>query len=150
MDSLSSLDSAVAKVMEDSAFMASGSWNMAPPAAPAISGGTIAAIGLTYVLFIAFAIVVGWKIFTKAGKPGWAVLVPIYNVIVMLEIVKRPLWWIVLFFIPLVNIVIAFILVFDMARKFGKGTGFGLGMAFLGFIFYPILAFGEAKYDANA
>jgi len=94
--------------------------------------------------------VVGWKIFVKAGKPGWASLIPIYNYVVLLEIAGRPLWWLLLMFIPLVNLVIGIVLVFDVARKFGKGVLFGLGLIFLWFLFTPILAFDDSRYDPNA
>ena len=94
-----------------------------------------------YFVFIIFFIVVMWKIFVKAGKPGWGCIVPIYNIILQLEIAGRPIWWIFLMFIPFVNAVIAIIIIFDFAKAFGKGTGFGLGMLFLPFIFFPILAF---------
>jgi aerobic C4-dicarboxylate transport protein len=89
-----------------------------------------------------------WRVFVKAGQPGWAALIPIYNMIVYLKIVGRPLWWIILFFIPLVNIVVILFTCVDLAERFGKGTGFGLGLAFLGYIFYPILGFGDARYQA--
>jgi hypothetical protein len=101
------------------------------------------------VLFIGMAVVfiAGlWKTFTKAGKPGWACLVPIYNIIVMLEIAGRPLWWLLLLFIPIVNFFVSLVVVIDMAKAFGKGAGFGLGMFFLGPIFYPILGFGSAQH----
>lgn len=98
-----------------------------------------------YFAFIAFFIVVMWKIFVKAGKPGWGCIVPIYNIILQLEIAGRPIWWIFLMFIPLVNTVIAIIIIFDIAKAFGKGTGFGLGMLFLPFIFFPILAFDSSE-----
>jgi len=88
-----------------------------------------------------------WKVFTKAGKPGWACIVPIYNVIVLLEIAGKPLWWILLMIIPLVNIVIAIILAIEVAKKFGQSSGFGLGLAFLPFIFYPVLGYGSARYQ---
>ena len=91
-----------------------------------------------------------WKIFTKAGKPGWAAIIPIYNIIVLLQIVGRPIWWLILLLIPIVNIVIAIILAIDLAKAFGKGAGFGLGLIFLGFIFYPILGFGSATYTKPA
>lgn len=88
-----------------------------------------------------------WKVFEKAGEPGWASLIPVYNLIVMLRIAGKPLWWLILMFIPLVNL-IAFILVgLATAERFGKGAGFGLGLTFLGFIFYPVLAFGDARYS---
>jgi Family of unknown function (DUF5684) len=107
----------------------------------------IGAIMLLLWLGLIVVIIAGvWKVFVKAGKPGWAALVPIYNIIVMLEIVGRPLWWFVLLLIPIVGIVIAFIISIDMAKSFGKGTGYGIGLALLGPIFYPMLGFGDAKY----
>jgi len=96
---------------------------------------------------LVFFIVVQWKIYTKAGKPGWACIVPIYNIIVLLEIVGRPLWWIILLLIPIVNIVIAIIVTIDLAKSFGKGAGYGIGLLLLGIIFYPMLAFGSATYQ---
>jgi hypothetical protein len=89
-----------------------------------------------------------WKTFEKAGKPGWAAIIPIYNMIVLLEVARRPIWWFILMFIPIVGIVIAIIVSIDVAKNFGKEAGFGLGLAFLGFIFYPILGFGDARYQA--
>ena len=99
---------------------------------------------------IAFFVWVFWRIFEKAGKPGWAAIIPIYNVIVMLEIVGRPWWWIILFFIPLVNIVIGFIVALDLSRSFGHDLAFALGLFFLGIIFYPLLAFGGDSYRGPA
>ena len=93
-----------------------------------------------------FLIAALWRMFDKAGKPGWASIVPIYNAFVMLQIAGRPGWWLLLMFIPFVNIVIAFVLALDIAKAFGKGTGFGMGLFFLGFIFYPVLGFGNAQY----
>jgi len=106
-------------------------------------------LGFLVVLYIAFILIViisHWKIFIKAGKPGWACIVPIYNIIVLLEIVGKPIWWIVLLLLPIVNIVIGIIVLFELAKVFGKSTGFGFGLLFLGFIFLPILAFGDAQY----
>lgn len=91
-----------------------------------------------------------WKIFAKAGKPGWACLVPFYNLIVLLEIVGRPLWWIVMLLIPFVNLVFVFIIAIDLAKSFGKGTGFAMGLIFLSPIFYLILGFGSARYHGPA
>lgn len=101
---------------------------------------------LLYLALIVFFIAVGWKIFTKAGKPGWAAIVPIYNIIVMLEIVNRPLWWIILMFIPIANIVVSIVLAVDLAKSFGKGLGYAIGLILLPIIFYPVLAFGSAQY----
>jgi hypothetical protein len=102
------------------------------------------------VALVVFMIAAGWKVFVKAGQPGWAVIVPIYNAVVVLKIVGRPLWWILLFLIPLVNIVIEIIVCIDFAKSFGKGTGFGIGLLLLGFIFVPILGFGDARYAGPA
>ncbi|MBG0786844.1 MAG: signal peptidase I [Anaerolineaceae bacterium] len=87
-----------------------------------------------------------WKINEKAGQPGIAALIPIYNTYVILEIVGRPAWWLLLTFIPGLNIIISIIIAIDLAASFGKGSGFGLGLIFLGFIFILILAFGDAQY----
>lgn len=98
-------------------------------------------------LAVAVLMIAGmWKTFEKAGKPGWAAIIPIYNVIVLLEIVGRPLWWILLFLIPLANIVFSFIVHIDVARSFGQGTGFGVGLTLLGWVFFPILGFGKSRY----
>jgi len=116
------------------------------------SGAAFAVFGLGFFLMMmAFAILMiaaVWTVFSKAGQPGWAVLIPIYNAIVMLKVAKKPLWWIVLFLVPFVNIVIAILVAIAIANNFGKSTGFGVGLAFLGFIFYPILAWGDAQYQA--
>jgi hypothetical protein len=101
------------------------------------------------VLYVAVLVVIIagiWKMFTKAGEPGWACIVPIYNIIVMLRIAGMPLWWLIVMLIPLVSIIPAFMLPFKTAERFGKGAGFAIGMIFLPFIFYPILGFGDARY----
>lgn len=115
-------------------------------------GDTFAGIvGLLFTLIwlaILVLVIAGmWKVFVKAGKPGWACLIPIYNVIVLLEIAGKPLWWIILFFIPLVNFVVLILVSIAVAEKFGKGAGFGLGLAFLPMIFFPVLGFGDAHYQ---
>jgi hypothetical protein len=103
--------------------------------------------GLIGLVFAAVFIVAMWKIFTKAGQPGWASLIPIYNIYVLLEVVGRPTWWLVLFLIPGVNAIAAAILMLDLAASFGKGMGFGIGLILLPFIFMLILAFGDARYQ---
>ncbi len=112
--------------------------------------GAFAALGIGYIivmlLIAAFIVACYWKLFTKAGQPGWAALIPIYNLYVLLTIVGRPAWWIILFLIPCVNIVVAILVYLDLARVFGKSTGFGVGLILLGIIFLPILAFGDAEY----
>ena len=91
-----------------------------------------------------------WKVFTKAGQPGWASIIPIFNVYIWCKIVGRPGWWVILLLIPFVNFIIGIILSIDLAKSFGKGVGFGLGLALLGFIFWPILGFGSAQYQGPA
>ena len=104
-------------------------------------------LGIFSLAVLVLYIVSMWKIFVKAGKSGWAILVPFYNTLVELEILGRPWWFLLLIiFIPVADFVIGIILIFDMARVFGKSTGFGFGLLFLSFIFIPILAFGNAKY----
>ena len=90
-----------------------------------------------------------WKVFTKAGHPGWAAIIPIYNVYILLKIAGRPAWWLLLFLIPLVNLIVGIVVSIDVAKAFAKGVGFGLGLFFLGFIFYPILGFGSDTYTGN-
>jgi len=108
----------------------------------------IGAVGMIFWLAVVALIVVSmWKVFEKAGEPGWASLVPIYNMIVMLRIAGKPVWWMILFFIPLVNLIVFIVVGVATAERFGKGVGYGLGLTFLGFIFYPMLAFGDAQYS---
>ncbi len=105
-----------------------------------VSTGAAAGMGIGMLLvvcaLILFYLIATWKIFVKAGKPGWASIVPLYNIIVLIQICCKPLWW----------IIISPFLVFPLATRFGKGTGFALGLFFLSPIFWPILAFGNSKY----
>ena len=105
------------------------------------TGTLVVELGL-FALFVVGA----WRVFKKAGKPGWAALIPIYNVIVLLQITGKPIWWIVLYLIPFVNLVVDILVSLELARRFGKGLGLGLGLALLPFIFYPVLGFGDAQY----
>jgi hypothetical protein len=103
-------------------------------------------------LIIMFALVIlmvasNWVIFTKAGKPGWACIIPFYNMWVLVEICKKSPVWFVLMFIPCVNIIVALLLQVELAKVFGKGVGYALGLIFLPVIFLPLLAFGDAQYQ---
>lgn len=110
-------------------------------------GGLGAIIGLIiYLAVVVFVIAGFWKTFVKAGQPGWAAIVPIYNMVVMLNIAGKPVWWIVLLLIPFVNFIMIIMIMIAFAKSFGKSTGYGIGCALLGFIFIPILGFGDAKY----
>lgn len=120
----------------------------------AVAGGLIAGLfGLVFAV-VALALVVVmiasmWKIFDKAGKPGWAAIIPIYNIIVLLEIIEKPIWWIVLFFLPFANVVAAVLIDIELAKKFGKDALFGIGLLLLPIVFFPILAFGSARYKTS-
>jgi len=88
-----------------------------------------------------------WKTFEKAGKPGWAAIIPIYNIYVILQLIGKPWWWLLLLLIPLVNIILIFVIYIVLAKAFGKGAGFGVGLTLLSFIFFPLLGFGDAQYQ---
>ena len=108
-------------------------------------GGIIQGIiGLAILLVIIIAM---WRVFTKAGQPGWAVLIPIYNAYILCKIAGKSGWWVLLMLIPCVGIIVSFFVAMGVAQNFGKGVGFALGLFFLPFIFYPILAFGDASYQ---
>ena len=104
------------------------------------------ALLIPILIVAAIMIIAHWKIFEKAGKPGWAAIIPIYNLIVLLEIVGKPLWWIILFFIPCVNIVFLVWVTNLLSKSFGQSEGFTVGLLLLGVVFYPILGFGNYQY----
>lgn len=113
-----------------------------------VNGGTGGGLMLIIPLAVMILMIVAmWKVNTKAGQPGWAILIPIYNLYVMLKIAGKPGWWLILMLIPIVNIVIGIMTLAGLAGNFGKGGGFVVGLIFLPFIFYPILAFGPAEYQ---
>ena len=87
-----------------------------------------------------------WKLFSKAGKPGWAAIVPIYSTIVNMEVIGRPGWWFLLYFVPFLGIYLSVIDTIFLARSYGKSTGFAVGLILLPVVFYPMLAFSK---DAN-
>ena len=105
---------------------------------------------IIYLAIIVLIIAAQWKIYVKAGKPGWACIIPIYNIIVLLEIVGKPWWWLILLLIPFVNIIFAIWMVNLLSKSFGKDVGFTIGLLLLGIVFYPILGFGDAKYVGPA
>lgn len=110
-------------------------------------GGTINGL---ISLALAVLVIVGlWKIFTKAGEEGWKSIIPFYNIYILLKIVGRPGWWLILYFIPFVNFIIAIIVSIDLAHSFGKGTGYGLLLFFFSPIMYAVLGFGDATYQGR-
>ncbi len=101
---------------------------------------------IVLVAFLILLIAAGWKINVKAGQPGWACIVPIYVTIISLRIIGKPGWWFFLLLVPVVNFIIFIIMAIELAKVFGKGTGFGIGLLLLPFIFNPILGFGKSEY----
>ena len=113
-------------------------------------GGLGSLIGLGIYLVVMLAMLAGmWQVFVKAGEPGWAILVPFYNMYVYLKITGKPAWWMVLFFIPLVGAIVSIIIIIELAGRFGKSTAYGLGLIFLPFIFWPMLGLGDAQYQGG-
>jgi len=114
------------------------------------SAGIFAGIGATFVIIyfglIILSIVGMWKTFEKAGKPGWAALIPFYNIYIMIEIVGKPAIWLLWCIIPCVSIVFAVWLTNLISKSYGKEEGFTVGLIFLPFIFWPILGFGNSVY----
>lgn len=115
----------------------------------AAASSFLAYLGIIWIVAVVVALIgfiSMWIIFTKAGRPGWAAIIPIYNVLVELEVAGKPDWWIILFFVPFVNIIIAFVILAALAEKFGKSAGWGIFLLGIFPIGFPILAFGSAKY----
>ncbi len=103
-----------------------------------------------YLVVWVLIIISFWKIFEKAGKPGWASIIPIYNIIILLEIIGKPWWWLLLLLIPGVNIIFGIWMLNLLSISFGKTEGFTVGLVLLPFIFLPILGFGEDVYKGPA
>jgi Family of unknown function (DUF5684) len=116
----------------------------------ASSGAGVGILVIIYIAVIVFEIAALWRVFVKAGRPGWAAIIPFYNYYVLLKVVGRPGWWLILYFIPLVNIIVWIIVAIDLSKSFAKSTGFAVGLILLAFIFIPILGFGEASYVGAA
>lgn len=119
------------------------------------SAAGIAAIVFIYVLIWLVVAVLGivamWKVFAKAGQPGWAAIIPIYNIYITLKVVGRPGWWLLLLLIPFVNIVVGLIVCMDLAKSFAKSTVFGVvGLWLFSIIGWLMLAFGDAQYVGPA
>ena len=98
---------------------------------------------LLILAFVLLVIISMWRVYERAGEPGWAVLIPFYNMYVLTKVAGLSGWWAVAMFIPLINIIALFVVSIAVARRFDRGAGFGVGLALLPMIFYPILAWGE-------
>jgi hypothetical protein len=107
-------------------------------------------LGLIYLAIVVLMIASQWKVFTKAGQPGWASIVPFYNIYVLLQVGGKPGWWLVLFLVPVVNLVVGILTLLAVAKTFGKGGGFVVGLILLPIVFWPILAFDGSTYTRPA
>ncbi|MDB4795908.1 DUF5684 domain-containing protein [Flavobacteriales bacterium] len=118
--------------------------------------GLISAYFGVIILIVLVFIIAGWRLFSKAGKPGWAIIIPFYNLYIYTQIIQRPGWWILLYFsiaIPAVGaLALVFLSIVDqlrLAKVFGRSAGFGVGLILLGWVFFPILAFSGSQYDSH-
>jgi hypothetical protein len=119
--------------------------------APQIPAGAAAGLGIGLMLFFLLVMelvmaLMFWKVFAKAGEPGWTAIVPIYNLFILAKIAGKPMWWGILMLIPFVGIIMFIIVCIALAERFGKSAGFGVGLGLLGIIFFPILGFSDAQY----
>jgi len=108
-----------------------------------------AGFGFIVLIYLAVAILLvasSWIIYTKADQPGWAVFIPVYDLIILLRVIQKPWWWIILFIIPPVTIIIYILILHALSLKFGQNVWFTLGLLFLPVIFFPVLAFGDYRY----
>lgn len=115
--------------------------------APAQNSGAMTGFWIGYMVAIVILLIAGWKIFSKAAKPGWAIIIPIYNIYIILKIVGRPGWWVILYFIPLVNIIVHLLVSLNLAKSFGRSDAFGIFFLWIfPIIGYLVLGFGGSKY----
>lgn len=111
-----------------------------------ISTGVLTVYMIVVLVISVLTIIARWKVYTKAGKPGWGSLIPFYSNYCLFDIAWGNGWLFLLGFVPCVNFVVAIMLYFKLAKAFGKGTGFGLGLVFLNTIFILILGFDNSQY----
>ena len=107
-------------------------------------------VWIIYLVILVLIVAAWWQIFVKAGEDGWKAIIPIYNIIVLLKIVGREWWWILLMLIPLVGFIVWILVSLDLAKSFGRGTGFAIGLILLAPIFSLILGFGSDTYRGPA
>ena len=112
---------------------------------------------IVWLAIMVFMIVSWWIVFKKAGQPGWAILIPIYNFLVILRVASRPWWWVFAILLPIIPIVgvilllVAMIFIFHgVSKTFGQGAGFTVGLVLLSVVFVPILAFGDYQWKEAA
>ncbi len=101
---------------------------------------------VVYLVFVIFEIGALWRVFTKAGKPGWGSIIPLYNIYLLCKVAQHSGWWFLLFLVPIVNVIVFIVVWYGVARAFGHGVGFTAGLVLLSPIFLPILGYGSSKY----
>jgi|SRR5688572_1210825 len=111
-----------------------------------LSGGALVAVILVSLALAIFMIAAMWRVFEKAKQPGWAAIIPFYSTYITLKIVGRPGWWLVLYFIPIVNFFVAILVMYELAKVFGKDLGYAILLLLLPIIGWPMLAWGPVKY----
>ncbi len=105
---------------------------------------------IVYAVVAVVAIIALWRVFTKAGRPGWAAIIPIYNIYTLVKIGGYSGWFVLLYLIPVVNVVISIVVALGVAKNFGKSGVFGfIGLWLFSLIGYLILAFGSAQYQGD-
>ena len=123
----------------------------APLQSSDIIGAGIGTVVLLFQLALIVIQVTGmWAVFTKAGHAGWKAIIPVYNLYVMLQIGEQAWWWLLLVFVPVVNLYAVYKIHAGVARAFGRGIGFGLGLAFFGILFFPLVGFGDYQYRSSS
>jgi hypothetical protein len=103
-------------------------------------------VGLVSTALLVLSLAAVWRVFTKAGESGWKAVIPVYNALVLLDIVARPWWWLLLLLIPIVNVVVLIIVLDDLSESFGHGPFFTAGLLLMGVVFFPILAFDGSRF----
>ena len=114
-----------------------------------IVGFNIAIVGVVFIVLpVVLLVIPTWRIYVKAGEPGWSAIVPLFSQYTLCTVVGRPVWWLIWLLIPYVNFVFWLIFAMDLARVFSRSKGFGIGIWLLPFVFLPILGYGSAEYTA--
>jgi hypothetical protein len=111
------------------------------------TAASLMVLALLWWPFVVAATIGAWLVFAKAGRPGWACLVPGYNGAEFLRVAKLPAWLWVLFLVPFVNIVLFVLACVRVARAFRKGPRFAAGLVFLPPVYMTILGMGAARYQ---
>ncbi|GGK84344.1 DUF5684 domain-containing protein [Haloarcula sebkhae] len=124
----------------------------APLQSSDIIGAPVGSAVVLLFLFVLIAVRTAgmWAVFSKSGHAGWKAIIPIYNLYVMLQIGEQAWWWLLLTFVPVVNLYAVYKIHAGVARAFGRGIGFGLGLAFLDVLFFPLVGFGDYQYHSSS